>query len=48
LISELSGKSNILAKIDEFKIDKNLVNDEKIKKILGIIKEKENNGYQFE
>lgn len=45
LISELSGKSNILAKLEKSKIDK----DKKLaSKILTRVQELENEGYQFE
>jgi len=47
LISELSGKSNILSKIKELKL--NFAKDEKsIQKIIKIIKNLEHLGYQFE
>ncbi len=47
LVSELSGKSNVLAKIKELGI--NIENsDSKIKRIVDIIKEKENMGYHYE
>jgi 2-isopropylmalate synthase len=47
LISDLSGKSNILIKAKEFGIDVN-GGDPKIKKILGDLKSLENLGYQYE
>ena len=47
LISDLSGKSNILSKADELAIDlKKEVGD--LGKIIKAVKEKENNGYQYE
>jgi 2-isopropylmalate synthase len=46
LVSELSGKSNILAKTKEFQI--NLASKDDIVKILEYVKEKENKGYQYE
>jgi len=47
LISDLSGKSNILFKAKEFGIDLN-GGDPKVKKILGDLKTLENLGYQYE
>ncbi len=47
LISDLSGKSNILIKAKEFGIDVN-GGDPNIKKILGDLKNLENLGYQYE
>lgn len=47
LISDLSGKSNILIKAKEFGIDVN-GGDPKVKKILGDLKNLENLGYQYE
>lgn len=47
LISDLSGKSNIIFKAKEFGIDVN-GGDPKIKKILGDLKTLENLGYQYE
>ncbi len=47
LISDLSGKSNILVKAKEFGIDLN-GGDPKIKKILDDLKTLENLGYQYE
>jgi 2-isopropylmalate synthase len=47
LISDLSGKSNILFKAKEFGIDVD-GGDPKIKKILGDLKALENLGYQYE
>lgn len=47
LISDLSGKSNILFKAKEFGIDID-GGDPKIKKILGDLKSLENLGYQYE
>ncbi len=46
IISELSGKSNILAKAKELNI--NLDNEEKIQEILDFVKRRESEGYQFE
>jgi len=52
LISDLSGKSNIMSKFNEMKIGiKDIGNgntSEKIKKVINIVKEKENHGYQYE
>jgi len=45
LISELSGRSNIMAKLEKNKLDKD---KELVKKILIRIQELENEGYQFE
>ncbi len=47
LISDLSGKSNVLHKAKEFGIDVD-ANDPKIKKILETLKESENLGFQYE
>lgn len=47
LISDLSGKSNVLHKAAEFGIDIN-AGDPKIQKILETLKESENLGFQFE
>jgi 2-isopropylmalate synthase len=47
LISDLSGRSNILAKAAEFKIDLDS-KDPMTLEILDIIKDMENRGYQFE
>ncbi|MEK9627968.1 MAG: citramalate synthase [Nitrospinota bacterium] len=47
LISDLSGKSNVLHKAKEFGIDVD-DNDPKIQKILQTLKESENLGFQFE
>jgi len=47
LISDLSGKSNILFKAKEFGIDLN-GGDPKVRKILGDLKTLENLGYQYE
>ena len=47
LVSDLSGKSNILSKADELAI--NLQKDSKdLKQIIDAVKEKENEGYQYE
>lgn len=47
LVSDLSGKSNIISKSDELSLD--LENKpEKIQSIIKAVKEKENNGYQYE
>ncbi|MDR0676669.1 MAG: citramalate synthase [Elusimicrobiota bacterium] len=48
IVSELSGKSNIFAKIKELNLDINLIDSEKLQKIVDIIKSKENSGYHFE
>jgi 2-isopropylmalate synthase len=45
LISELSGRSNIMAKLEKNKLDKD---KDLVKKILTRIQELENEGYQFE
>jgi 2-isopropylmalate synthase len=45
LASDLSGKSNILAKAKEFGIE---LDDENIKIITGLVKEKESKGYHYE
>jgi 2-isopropylmalate synthase len=45
LISELSGKANILAKLEKINIAEN---KELVKKILNQVQELENRGYQFE
>ncbi|MBT4056441.1 citramalate synthase, partial [Candidatus Peregrinibacteria bacterium] len=47
LISDLSGKSNVLHKAKEFGIDVD-GNDPKIQKILATLKESENLGFQYE
>jgi 2-isopropylmalate synthase len=47
LVSDLSGKSNIMSKADELSLD--LENKpEKVQSIIKAVKEKENNGYQYE
>ncbi|MFC1546656.1 citramalate synthase [bacterium] len=46
LVSELSGKSNIISKTEELNIK--LGTDEEVKKILALVKEKEHEGYQYE
>jgi 2-isopropylmalate synthase len=46
LVSELSGKSNIISKAKELNID--FKSDSDIDKALKLVKEKENLGYQFE
>lgn len=46
LVSDLSGRSNILYKAQEYNLD--VGNDEQTRKILERIKELENRGYQFE
>ena len=47
LISDLSGKSNIISKADEMSLD--LENKpEKIQSVIKAVKEKENDGYQYE
>ncbi|BAV59271.1 (R)-citramalate synthase [Endomicrobiia bacterium] len=52
LISDLSGKSNIMSKFNEMGMGIKDTDDgnasEKIKKVIEIVKEKENNGYQYE
>jgi 2-isopropylmalate synthase len=52
LISDLSGKSNIISKFNEMEIDVKDTDDgnasEKIKKVIDIVKKNENNGYQYE
>lgn len=47
LISELAGQSSILAKAREMRIDLSK-NSPQTRKILSVVKEKENEGYQFE
>lgn len=47
LVSELSGKSNILWKAKEFKLDL-AEKPEETKKLVGLIKQLEHEGYQFE
>lgn len=47
LVSDLSGKSNVLYKAEELDLDLN-DNKEQIGKIVTRLKEMENNGYQFE
>ena len=47
LVSELSGKSNIIAKMKEFGLSTENKSEE-IKKILTIIKDKENKGFYYE
>lgn len=44
LVSDLSGKSNIVSKADELAIDL----EKEVQGIINIVKEKENNGYQYE
>lgn len=46
LVSDLSGKSNIASKADELAID--LGKEKKLKEIIDIVKEKENDGFQYE
>jgi 2-isopropylmalate synthase len=46
LVSDLSGKSNIVSKADELAID--LEKEKDLKGIINIVKEKENKGYQYE
>jgi 2-isopropylmalate synthase len=52
LISDLSGKSNVISKASEMSLS---IEDtaaesasEKVKKVIDIVKDKENNGYQYE
>ena len=47
LISELSGRSNFIARASTFKVTE-LKTDEEIKKVLKEVKELENKGYHFE
>ena len=47
LVSELSGKGNVLRKAEEFKISLPKESP-KLKEILKTLKELENQGYQFE
>ncbi|GAB1402547.1 citramalate synthase [Elusimicrobiota bacterium] len=47
LVSDLSGKSNIISKADEMEIDIDC-NSEKIKEIIKSVKDKEKLGYQYE
>ncbi|MDR2425748.1 MAG: citramalate synthase [Endomicrobium sp.] len=46
LVSDLSGKSNVISKAAEMSIV--LEDEENIKKVINIVKEKENKGYQYE
>ena len=46
LVSDLSGKSNIVSKADELAMD--LEKDKSLRGIINIVKEKENEGYQYE
>jgi len=46
LVSDLSGKSNIVSKADELAI--NLEKEKNLHGIINIVKEKENEGYQYE
>ena len=46
LVSDLSGKSNIVSKADELAID--LEREKNLHGIIDIVKEKENEGYQYE
>ena len=46
LVSDLSGKSNIVSKADELAID--LEKEKNLHGIIDIVKEKENEGYQYE
>jgi 2-isopropylmalate synthase len=52
LISDLSGKSNVISKANEMALDiKDTATEstsEKVKKVIDIVKEKESNGYQYE
>ncbi|MDR3256578.1 MAG: citramalate synthase [Endomicrobium sp.] len=48
LVSDLSGKSNIISKANEMAIGIKDATSEKVKKVINIVKEKENNGYQYE
>ena len=46
LVSDLSGKSNIVSKADELAMD--LEKEKNLRGIINIVKEKENEGYQYE
>ena len=46
LVSDLSGKSNIVSKADELAMD--LEKDKNLRGIINTVKEKENEGYQYE
>ena len=46
LVSDLSGKSNIVSKADELAID--LEKEKNLHGIINVVKEKENEGYQYE
>lgn len=46
LVSDLSGKSNIVSKADELAI--NLEKEKNLRGIIDVVKEKENEGYQYE
>ena len=49
LVSELSGKSNIIAFAKKYRLDEDeSLDSETVKKILDVVAEKENNGYQYE
>lgn len=48
LVSELSGKANLLYKLKDLGFDLNDFSDEMIKKLLKRVKDLENEGYQFE
>lgn len=47
LISELSGKANVVAKAAELKLDFEK-DPEAVSKVLGLVKQKEHKGYQYE
>ena len=46
-VSELAGRSNVVSRLKELNID-NEFNENDIKKLIRIIKEKENNGFSYE
>ena len=46
-VSELAGRSNVISRLKELNID-NEFNENDIKKLTSIIKEKENNGFSYE
>ena len=46
-VSELAGRSNVISRLKELKID-NKFNENDIKNLIRIIKEKENNGFSYE
>ncbi|MDR3071304.1 MAG: citramalate synthase [Endomicrobium sp.] len=47
-ISDLSGKTNVISKANEMAINIKNIAEKNVKKIIDIVKKKENNGYQYE